>query len=325
MPFPNNEAGSSDSIRQQREQQQRQQQQQQEQQQWQQGRPSQQERELQQRMEHQQRLQQQQDPFLEGIMARENAPRPRKGVAHRHLSKERLAALRSQVAEQGVNLDSDGAVQIRAQDAEHAIEMACLLSKSRGCDLFRGQALEWPLIPSIRRVPFDQRRRLEQRLQLFRDWARTQEVFRGFDDLKIDAVAQHYGIPTGLLDFSENPRVAAFFATHTSLPAEGQPASLYCLNSGSLAAAGHWATGWERYLETLPQNSRVLQVTELYRMEAQEGRFVHVRSEDWGNYHLDIVRFPRSGPIGRPSESDIYPTRQSALDRAVEAYLRAGG
>lgn len=102
-------------------------------------------------------------------------------------------------------------------------------------------------------------------------------------------------------------------------------ASLYGLNSGSLAAAAHWATGWERYFETLPRNSQVLQVPELYRMEAQEGRFVQVRSEDWGNYHLDIVRFPRTGPIGRPSESDIYPTRQSALDRAVEACLRAGG
>jgi hypothetical protein len=53
----------------------------------------------------------------------------------------------------------------------------------------------------------------------------------GNDDAML-AIAQHYGLPTNLVDFTTNPRVAAFFATHEAPrpTAEKDSSCIICLD-----------------------------------------------------------------------------------------------
>ena len=83
---------------------------------------------------------------------------------------------------------------------------------------FRGLAnAGWPLAPGVARPDkapsAGWRPEVEQRL--FRDFRRIAQTFEpglSFNDLDWLAVAQHFGLPTRLLDWTDNPLVAAWFA-----------------------------------------------------------------------------------------------------------------
>jgi hypothetical protein len=92
---------------------------------------------------------------------------------------------------------------------------------ARGQFLFRGQAdAEWPLISSydrwFDRHGFDESFRISYSDELLRTF--EAELASGGSDVPalreervFVALAQHYGLPTRLLDWSESPYVAAFF------------------------------------------------------------------------------------------------------------------
>lgn len=91
--------------------------------------------------------------------------------------------------------------------------------------LFRGQgSAEWRLEPSFDRVFSNLDRNLKsgtmkELLRVFRAECGHFDVPDEFwnDDYVALALGQHYGLPTRLLDWSDSPYVAAFFAFHNAL------------------------------------------------------------------------------------------------------------
>jgi len=104
------------------------------------------------------------------------------------------------------------------------------LQKEWGAELWwRGQSSkEYPLIPSVYRV--NRGIRDEQNLSLrFRQYALTRhEKCPANDDYcSWLFLAQHYGLPTRLLDWSESPLVSLFFAVEKNNEEDG---NLFILN-----------------------------------------------------------------------------------------------
>lgn len=89
--------------------------------------------------------------------------------------------------------------------------------------MFRGQAnVAWPLLPSIARFSaalggYDCISDLEEHLlERFRQFAVPFRDFRQLPIIEQLVHAQHYGLPTRLLDWSTNPLKALFFAVEDS-------------------------------------------------------------------------------------------------------------
>jgi hypothetical protein len=90
--------------------------------------------------------------------------------------------------------------------------------------MFRGHAdAEWDLVPTLFRPPADEKifKRRRQYTQDFMDALvkiADHLQLKNLSELKLLAIAQHYGFYTHLLDFSRNIEVAAYFATRTEHP-----------------------------------------------------------------------------------------------------------
>lgn len=79
---------------------------------------------------------------------------------------------------------------------------------SRRIIYFRGQVRDWSLRPSLARegVPEQERKKEPECFE------RLAEILQNVNDWERATIAQHYGVPTRLLDWSENPLVGIYFA-----------------------------------------------------------------------------------------------------------------
>jgi len=91
-----------------------------------------------------------------------------------------------------------------------------------GATIYRGQADEWPLRPTLFRDESRTWKELKDRertlLQLFKERCLYLLPSSPVGEYDMMSLAQHYGLPTRLLDWSGNPLMALFFAVETLAP-----------------------------------------------------------------------------------------------------------
>lgn len=115
-------------------------------------------------------------------------------------------------------------------DADTIVEFVRLvLEKLRSPYMFRGHAnVEWELEPVIDRAEFSAVRetitRVEHERLAFEEFKRLALAHLHpvpEDGWEFLALARHHGVPTRLLDWTENPRVALFFAVEALSQTDG--------------------------------------------------------------------------------------------------------
>ncbi|MBN2593911.1 MAG: FRG domain-containing protein [Sedimentisphaerales bacterium] len=73
---------------------------------------------------------------------------------------------------------------------------------------FRGQVRDWPLKPSLAREGVTEQERAKEP----ECFERLAKILPSVNDWERATIAQHYGVPTRLIDWSENPLVGFYFA-----------------------------------------------------------------------------------------------------------------
>jgi hypothetical protein len=156
------------------------------------------------------------------------------------------------------------------------------------------------------------------------------EVTPGVEALVADedsalAVAQHYGMPTTFVDFTTEPRVAAYFASQSAPEEPGGMHSILCLQTSDL----------QEFWKALPVRNAAPEIIrvkppDLWRLEAQGGVFLFCPYEDLERiYDLDRIIFPDTGPISGFDGSAVLPIRKSHLEIILDRFfmlekMRAG-
>lgn len=192
--------------------------------------------------------------------------------------------------------------------------------KAAGTHLwFRGQASEkWELQSSLSRyVTTDPHQAIEVRYGRFASWLQDQDgLSHLLDDEHVHgffAVAQHHGIPTHYVDFTTEPAVAGFFATHDTAAVPGTQGCIIGLDPDAFVSTlravaqvkGHDRDKWPEQVS--------VKVPGLWRMQAQSGHFVylsHVGVEKWYGYDRILFTHAASSP-GRSSGAGRSPRSRS--------------
>ncbi len=204
---------------------------------------------------------------------------------------------------------------------EAALELAEQYKASGKYDWFRGQTGLWPLIPSaIRQSSREEFNKSEEQLRRFDNWIYENEISSDFD--YIEAIAQHYGLKTFFLDFSTNPKVAAYFASDDIDYKEYKYSCIYCLNTHKFKEA---IKEVKKYFPNIPFYPKLLDidVDNLWRLEAQEGKFMYQPIVNLDFFHSlhRIVFKVKENDIKLFDKSYIYPDAKSVLEERLDGFF----
>jgi hypothetical protein len=216
---------------------------------------------------------------------------------------------------------------VRAASVFDAIQHAEALKASGAYDLFRGQPRDsQPLRTSLARKTPEEREHALKRISRFAAWANSAPEMAGAHKHELLAVAQHYSIPTNLLDFTTEPRIAGFFASD-NLPddlGDDESSCIICVNSRDLSE--YWSSIRIARPE-LPESLIVrVQIPELWRLQAQRGCFIFLPYAHFERlYSFDRIYFPPHRGEPPVPRDDVYPRQQSSLEAAIDRFLMLEG
>ena len=211
-------------------------------------------------------------------------------------------------------------------NVQEAVELAQTFKAEGRYNWFRGQLRDWSPVSSLYRLATGHDnaavKRAVTRYELFRKWleenADLRHLVESGNEHGFFAVAQHYGIPTNHIDFTTDPAVAGFFASDTKTPPEDGVSCIYCLDTRSLRdfSKSLKIAGREELIEIVE-----VDVTNLWRLQAQKGVFVYSNCNWDIDYPLDRIVFPYTGYPSYPPADSIYPKDKSALELRLDQYF----
>jgi len=210
--------------------------------------------------------------------------------------------------------------RIKVESVEEAVRVAEQLKCSDRSYWFRGQTKDWPVRSTLARVASEDRNRMLEKLARYEGWVRST---RGLEDLasNVDAaiaVAQHYGIPTNFVDFTTEPKIAAFFASeHAGPDTASDLACIVYLDIQDLKE--FWQPLAGRYP---PPEFLRMEVPDLWRLEAQHGCFLFCPYDEIERiYDFDRILFPNAHVFRHIRREDVYPDRKSHLEILLDQYF----
>ncbi len=219
----------------------------------------------------------------------------------------------------------------RASNLEAALAMAERMRTSGHATWFRGQTRNWPVLSSfVRKEPADRKVAIE-RFGLFQSWIRSvsalAEIARDEDALL--AVAQHYGLATNLVDFSTEPKVAAFFAAQSPGPRPSDDEDVSCIICVDYDELKDVCDSVRIVRPDMPDPRAVtVRIGELWRIQAQHGVFLEYPFDVGFERHtfaFDRIIFPTERDPATlatliPIE-EIYPTQKSELEIHLDQFF----
>ena len=203
---------------------------------------------------------------------------------------------------------------------EEALQLAGEYKRSRKYDWFRGQTGLWPLLSSANRLNDEERNEAEEKLKRFDNWSYANNLFKDFDSS--EAIAQHHGLKTMFIDFTTDPKVAAFFASDEINYKGYEYSCIYCLNTEDFNDS---LKDIKKFFPDLPDYPRLIDVDvdNLWRLEAQKGKFMYqpVVNLDWFYSLHRIVFKVKKNDIKLFDKSYIYPQVKSALEERLDGFI----
>lgn len=203
---------------------------------------------------------------------------------------------------------------------EEALKLAEDYKESGKYNWFRGQTGLWPLISTGNRLNDFERNEAEKKLKRFDNWANANGLFSDYDSS--EAIAQHYGLKTMFIDFTTDPKIAAYFASDGINYEKYQYSCIYCLNTIHFENS---LNSIKKYFPNLPDYPRLIdiKIDNLWRLEAQNGKFLYQPciNFDWF-YSLHRIVFKVSNnDIKLLDNYYIYPDSKSPLEERIDGFL----
>lgn len=212
----------------------------------------------------------------------------------------------------------------KTKNIEEALKLAKKFQKSGKYNLFRGQAQNWEVIPTAGRLSnenFKKSKELLERIFVFFNTDKSLKKYCKEVDSYF-AIAQHYGIPTNYIDFTENVEIAFYFATNSKSNRIGDECSIICLNEKDF-------NEFIQFIKILYENKNVIppyisriEVENLWRLHAQKGCFLFTPYDRIEQYYpFDRITFPFTTAHNNIDKNDIYPERKSELEIILDCFF----
>jgi hypothetical protein len=212
------------------------------------------------------------------------------------------------------------------QNVEDAVTLASKFKREGKYDWFRGQIKDWPPHSSLYRAKANDESlaKIEDDFNLFISWINQKEELKYLladgNHHQLEAILQHYGFPTNYIDFTTEPSIAGFFACDSVTPPQDGNSCIYCLSIDDLLSVYEFVniviSRNEVKLEKV-----IVDVQNLWRLQAQQGVFLHANYNWEIDYPLDKIIFPYKGYPSYPTRDFIYPKHKSSLEILLDEFF----
>jgi len=214
----------------------------------------------------------------------------------------------------------------KTKNIKEALKLAKKFQKSGKYNLFRGQAQNWEVKPTAGRLSdkkFEKSKEQLERIFLFFNTDNTLKKYCKDVDSYF-AIAQHYGIPTNYIDFTESAEVAFYFATNSKSNKLGEECSIICLNEKDFEELIKFIKILFDKENVIPPYISRIEVENLWRLEAQKGCFLFTPYDVIEHfYRFDRITFPFTKPLEGINKKDIYPERKSELEIILDHFFNS--